>query len=200
MVQVASFLDRILDDLFGPRGLGQLPHGDHIGPGLDDLLDLVADLAQVDIQVLQDVGGDAAALLDQAEQDVFRADVLVVEALGLLVGQLHHLSSTVGEAFIHAVDSDGITGPVPVQNRTRSNVPTLSYAPSTANVHRNDSTARPDATRLDDRGDPDANPRSLILPAPLRSVLEINGARNPSPHATRWRWTEPDSSQIRPDD
>ncbi len=90
------------------------------GPGLDDLLDLVADLPQVDVQVLQDVGGDAAALLDQAEQDVFGADVLVVEALGLLVGQLHHLAGTVGEAFIHAVDSDGfhraIAGPGPALN------------------------------------------------------------------------------------
>ena len=85
------------------------------GPGLDDLLDLEADLAQVDVEVLQDVGGDAAALLDQAEQDVFGADVLVVEALGLLVGQLHHLAGTIGEAFIHAVDSDGSTGPSPVQ-------------------------------------------------------------------------------------
>ena len=106
VVQVARFLDGILDDLLGPRGLGQLPHRDHVGAGLDDLLDLVADLPQVDVQVLQDVRGDAAALLDQAEQDVFGADVLVVESLGLLVGQLHHLAGTVGEAFIHAVDSD----------------------------------------------------------------------------------------------
>ena len=88
------------------------------GPGLDDLLDLVADLPQVDVQILQDVGGDAASLLDQAEQDVFGADVLVVEALGLLVRQLHHLASTIGEAFIHAVDSDPTilpTGNTPVQ-------------------------------------------------------------------------------------
>jgi hypothetical protein len=49
------------------------------------------------------------------EQDVFRADVLVVEALGLLIGQLHHLAGTIGEAFIHAVDSDGFSGPVPDQ-------------------------------------------------------------------------------------
>src|SRR5262249_34703471 len=31
-----------------------------------------------------------------------RADVLVVEALGLLVGQLHHLAGPVGKAFIHS--------------------------------------------------------------------------------------------------
>ena len=92
---------------FLARGVwGSLPIVTMSGPGLDDLLDLEADLAQVDVQVLQDVGGDAAAFLDQAEQDVLGADVLVVEPLGLLVGQLHHLASTVGEAFIHAVYSD----------------------------------------------------------------------------------------------
>ena len=102
VVEVAGLLDGVLDDLLGPRGLGQLAHGDHVGPGLDDLLDLQADLAQVDVEVLQDVGGDAGAFLDQAEEDVLGADVLVVEALGLLVGQLHHLAGPVGKAFIHS--------------------------------------------------------------------------------------------------
>ena len=71
------------------------------GPGLDDLLDLQANLAQVDVEVLEDVGGDAGAFLDQAEQDVLGADVLVVEALRLLIGELHHLAGPVGESFVH---------------------------------------------------------------------------------------------------
>src|SRR5262249_49517295 len=66
-----------------------------------DLLDLQTDLAEVDVEVLQDVGGNAGALLDEAQQDVLGADVFVVEALGLLVGQLHHLAGAVGKAFIH---------------------------------------------------------------------------------------------------
>ena len=107
VIEVPGLLDRVFDDLLGPGGLGQLAHGDHVGPGLDDLLDLAPDLAQIDVEILEDVGGHAAAFLDQAEQDVFRADVLVVEALGLLIGQLHHPAGTVGEAFEHAVDSDG---------------------------------------------------------------------------------------------
>jgi hypothetical protein len=77
------------DDLFAAR------------PVLDDLLDLQPDLAQVDVQVLQHVGRDPGALLDQAQENVFRADVLVVEPLGLLVGQLHHLPGTIGKALIH---------------------------------------------------------------------------------------------------
>ncbi len=67
VIQVAGFLDGILDDLLGSRGLGQFAHRDHFRAGLNDLLDLVADLPQVDVEVAQDVRGDAAALLDQAE-------------------------------------------------------------------------------------------------------------------------------------
>ncbi len=67
VIQVAGFLDRILDDLLGSRSLGQLAHRNHFGAGLNDLLDLVANLPQVNIQISQDVGGDAAPLLDQAE-------------------------------------------------------------------------------------------------------------------------------------
>ena len=114
VVEVAGLLDRVLDDLLGPRRLRQLAHGDHVRAGLDDLLDLQADLAQVDVEVLQHVGGDAGAFLDQAEQDVLGADVLVVEALGLLVGQLHHLASPVGESFVHLRTSPACRVPPPV--------------------------------------------------------------------------------------
>jgi hypothetical protein len=62
---------------------------------------LRADLAQVDVEVLQHVGRDAAAFLDQPQQDVLGADVFVVEPLGLLIGQLHHLAGAVGKSFVH---------------------------------------------------------------------------------------------------
>ena len=103
VVQVAGLLHRVLDDLLGPRRLRQLAHRDHVGAALDELLDLQADLAQIDVQVLQHVGGHAAAFLDQAQQDVLGADVFVVEPLGLLVGQLHHLAGAVGKSFVHSL-------------------------------------------------------------------------------------------------
>ena len=106
VVQVARFLDGILDDLLGSRSLGQLPHRHHLGAGLHDLLDLVADLPQVHIHVPQDGRGHAAALLDQPQEDMLGPHILMVESLGLLVGELHHLACTIGEAFIHAVYSD----------------------------------------------------------------------------------------------
>src|SRR5207247_761649 len=82
--------------LLGPRGLGQLAHGDHVGAGLDDFFDLQPDAAEVNVKVFEDVGGDARAFLDQAQEDVLGADVFVVEALRLLIGELHHLAGSVG--------------------------------------------------------------------------------------------------------
>ena len=67
VVQVAGLLHRVFDDLLGPGRLRQLAHRDHVGPALHQLLDLQADLAQVDVEVLQDVGRHPAALLDQAQ-------------------------------------------------------------------------------------------------------------------------------------
>src|SRR5579862_6742274 len=101
MVELACLLDGVFDDFLGPRGLRELAHGDHVGPGLDDLLDFEADLAQVNVEVFQDIGRHAGPLLDEAEEDVFGPDVFVVEALRLLVGELHHLAGPVGESFVH---------------------------------------------------------------------------------------------------
>jgi hypothetical protein len=42
------------------------------------------------------------AFLDQPEQDVLGPDVLVVEALGFLVGQGHDLAGPIGESLEHA--------------------------------------------------------------------------------------------------
>ena len=113
------------------------------GPGLDDLLDLQADLAQVDVEVFQDVGGDARAFLDQAQEDVLGADVLVVEALGLLVGQLHHLAGPVGKAFIH---SSRLRQARPFRSQSRraeGSGGALEYAAGTgrALLNRNDSSS-----------------------------------------------------------
>ncbi len=92
VVKIAGLFHRVFDDLLGARRLRQLAHGDHVWSRLDELLDLEADLAQIDVEVLQHVGGDAGAFFDEAQQHVFGADVFVVEALRLLVGELHHLA------------------------------------------------------------------------------------------------------------
>ena len=52
-------------------------------------------------EFLQRSGRHAVALVEQAEQDVFGPDGVVVEQPGLLLGQHHHPTGPVGEAFKH---------------------------------------------------------------------------------------------------
>ena len=101
MVEVACFLDRVLDDLLCTRGLGELTHRDHFWASADELLNFEADLAEVYIEVFEDIGPDAGAFLDEPEQDVLGPDVLVVEALGFLVGQGHHFAGSICKSFKH---------------------------------------------------------------------------------------------------
>ena len=67
----------------------------------DDLLDLGPDGLQRDPQRLQGRGGDPLALVDQPEQDVLGADVVVAEEPSLLLGEHDDPSSPVGEALKH---------------------------------------------------------------------------------------------------
>ena len=101
VVQVASLFHRVLDHLFGSRRLGKLAHRDHIWSRLNDLFDFDADLAEINFQVLQHVSGDAGTFFDQAKQDVFGTDVLVVEPLRFLIRELHHFASAVSKSFVH---------------------------------------------------------------------------------------------------
>jgi hypothetical protein len=97
--------DRV--ELAGPGGLGQVdsqlvdsrglagpfrllgrPGGRALGEDADDL---VADLVEVDAQRLEDAGSDAFTLTDEAEQEVFGADVVVAQAAGFVDRQLDDL-------------------------------------------------------------------------------------------------------------
>ena len=69
----------------------------------DDLLDLGAHGLQRDVEALQRLGGDALALVDQAEQDVLGADVVVGEHAGLFLGQHDHPAGSVCEPLEHGV-------------------------------------------------------------------------------------------------
>ena len=67
----------------------------------DDLLDLLADGLERDVQRLERLGGDALALVDQAEQDVLGADVVVVEHPRFFLGENHDASGAIREALEH---------------------------------------------------------------------------------------------------
>ena len=55
--------------------------------GIEFLQDLLAGLLDIHIEVLEDARGDAVAFAEQTQQDVFGADVGVVEGLGLFRSQ-----------------------------------------------------------------------------------------------------------------
>ena len=103
MIEIARLLHRILNHLFGARCLRKLAHGYHVGPALHEFFDFHANLPQVDVKVFKNVGRHAAALFDQSQEHVLGADVFMVKALGLLIGQLHDFASTVSKTLIHRV-------------------------------------------------------------------------------------------------
>jgi hypothetical protein len=67
----------------------------------DDLFDLFAHRLQRDVQRLERLGRHAFAFVDEAEQDVLGADVVVVESLGLFLCQYEDASGPVCKAFEH---------------------------------------------------------------------------------------------------
>src|SRR5205085_500390 len=70
-----------------------------LAPGVagQELDDGLTHAVQIRAELLQDLGGDALALADQAEQDVLGADVVVTELQGLAEGELQDLLRARGE-------------------------------------------------------------------------------------------------------
>ncbi len=71
----------------------------------DDLLDLRAHGFERDAERLERLGRDALALVDQSEQDVLGADVVVVEQARLFLREDDHPAGPVGEAFEHVASA-----------------------------------------------------------------------------------------------
>ena len=132
VIQISGLFDRVLDDFLGPRRLRKLAHGDHLGAALDQLLDFQAHLPQINVQVLEHVGADARALLDQPEQDVLGADVFMVEALRFLIGQRHYFACTVSEPFEHMETPSWLPAGVPCLRKRRTSCKTAQLHPAPA--------------------------------------------------------------------
>ena len=89
-----------LEDLLGARREGDVAGGGGLALA-DDLDDLGAHGVQGDVHRLESLGGDPLALVDEAEEEVLRADVVVVERAGLVLGQDDDAAGAVCEAFEH---------------------------------------------------------------------------------------------------
>ena len=70
------------------------------GAGADLLLDGAADGLEVEAHAAEDVDRDTLAELDEPEQDVLRADVVMVEPAGFRPGQFHDLAGAGSEIVV----------------------------------------------------------------------------------------------------
>ena len=71
-----------------------------------DLLDLAQHGLPRDAQRLQRLGGDALSLVEQAEQEVLGADVVVAQQPGFLLGEVDGPPGPFGEPREHALRAE----------------------------------------------------------------------------------------------
>jgi len=89
-----------LQDLLGPGRERDVAAG-RAAALADDLLHLAPHRLEADPHRLQRLGRHPLALVDEAEEDVLGADVVVVEEPRLLLGQNHDAAGPVGEPLKH---------------------------------------------------------------------------------------------------
>ncbi len=92
--------ERQLEDLLGARGERDLAGGDLLA-GADDADDLGAHALDSDVERLEDAGGEALLLAEQAEQDVLGADVVVLERPRLFLREDDYLPGPLCESLKH---------------------------------------------------------------------------------------------------
>ena len=101
VAQLQGLTQAQLEDALGARGEGNVAL-DRLLALADDLNDRGANGLALDAHRLQGLGGDALTLGDQAEQQVLRADVVVLETASLILREHDDPASAVGKAFEHA--------------------------------------------------------------------------------------------------
>ena len=82
-----------LNDLLGARREADVSGGGALA-ATNDELDGGANLGQFHVEAAEDPRGNAVGLTNQTEEDMFRADVVVVEALRFLLSEGQHSTGT----------------------------------------------------------------------------------------------------------
>jgi len=85
------------EHLLHARRVGDVAHLLEVRPRVGKLLHLLTDGFEVEPHLLEDVHGDALAELDEAEEQVLRADEIVVEPVRFLPREGQHLLRARGE-------------------------------------------------------------------------------------------------------
>lgn len=100
VAELEGLAERQLQDLLGTGGEGNVP-GRSLLALPDDLLHLLADRLERNPEALQGLSGDTLTLMDQAQEDVLGADVVVVEHPGFFLSQDDNPPRAVGEPLEH---------------------------------------------------------------------------------------------------
>ena len=105
VAQAARLIDGQLDHALGARRQPHLAHDRPIATA-DDELDRGPDLGQLDVHVLEHARRHALALAHEAEEQVLRADVVVVEPLRLVLSERQDLARAIRELIepIHRIE------------------------------------------------------------------------------------------------
>src|SRR5262249_8116958 len=102
MAELQRLTQRKLKHLLGPRRERDVPRR-RLLTLADDLLDLLPDRVQADPQRLQGLGRYTFTLMDEAEQHVLVADVVVIEHPGCFLRQDNNPPRSVGKPLEHVV-------------------------------------------------------------------------------------------------
>ena len=100
VVERLGFLSRQRQDLLDPGGVGDVADHFLIRPGAHLFFDFHADGLQVEAHLLKHVDGNALTELDEAKQEMFGADKVVIEAVGFFARQREHLLRA-GREIVH---------------------------------------------------------------------------------------------------
>ena len=127
VAESARLINGELDHLLGTWGEANLAeHWPFATP--NDELHRLAHLGELNAQVLKHLGGDTLPFTDKSKEEVLRADVVVVEALRLVLGERQHLPGAIREA-IEAVSRGHALLRSPRQRCGRNGTPRSSSLP-----------------------------------------------------------------------
>lgn len=108
VIESARFIDGEFNDLL--RSWGEPNFSEHGAvAAADDEFDGGSNFAEFDAQIGEHLGRDAIALPDEAQQEMLGTNVIVIESLGLFLGQRQYTSGALGK-FVKSVGHKGTSG------------------------------------------------------------------------------------------
>ena len=105
VAELERFAQAELENLLGSRGERDVTAGGLLTLA-DDVFDLPTDGFERDVEALERLGGDALTFVDETEEDVFGADVVVAEHPRFLLREHHNAPSAIGKPFEHETPLD----------------------------------------------------------------------------------------------